>query len=48
MNYAYDGMSRLASDLNSLQPVFQYYVDVGANPALPNAPAFGFRTKANF
>jgi hypothetical protein len=31
-----------------VQPVFQYYVDVGANGALPNAPVFGFRTKVNF
>jgi porin len=28
-----------------LQPTFQYYVDVGANPALRNAPIFGLRTK---
>jgi carbohydrate-selective porin OprB len=31
-----------------VQPVFQYYVDVGANSALPNAAVFGFRTKVNF
>jgi len=31
-----------------VQPVFQYYVDVGANGALPNAAVFGFRTKVNF
>jgi len=31
-----------------VQPVFQYYVDVGANGALPNAAIFGFRTKVNF
>ena len=31
-----------------VQPVFQYYVDVGANGALPNAPMLGFRTKVNF
>ena len=31
-----------------LQPTFQYYVDVGANPALPNAPVLGFRTKVTF
>ncbi|HET6930219.1 MAG TPA: carbohydrate porin [Candidatus Acidoferrum sp.] len=31
-----------------IQPVFQYYVDVGANGALPNAPVLGFRTKVNF
>lgn len=31
-----------------LQPTFQYYVDVGANAALPNAPVLGFRTKVTF
>jgi|SRR5882762_428963 porin len=31
-----------------LQPVFQYYVDVGANSNLPNAPVLGFRTKVTF
>ena len=31
-----------------VQPVFQYYVDVGANGALPNAAVFGFRTEVNF
>jgi carbohydrate-selective porin OprB len=31
-----------------IQPLFQYYVDVGANSALPNAAVFGFRTKVNF
>jgi carbohydrate-selective porin OprB len=31
-----------------VQPVFQYYVDVGGNAALPNAPVLGFRTKVNF
>lgn len=31
-----------------LQPTFQYYVDVGANPALSNAPVLGFRTKVTF
>ena len=31
-----------------IQPVFQYYVDVGANGALPNAAVLGFRTKVNF
>jgi porin len=31
-----------------VQPVFQYYVDVGANGALPNVAVFGFRTKVNF
>jgi carbohydrate-selective porin OprB len=30
-----------------VQPVFQYYVDVGRNAALPNAPVLGFRTKVN-
>jgi porin len=28
-----------------LEPTFQYYVDVGGNRALPNAPVFGLRTK---
>ena len=32
----------------SVQPVFQYYVDVGANNAWPNAAVFGFRTKVDF
>ena len=31
-----------------LQPTFQYYVNVGANSALPNAPVLGFRTKVTF
>lgn len=31
-----------------IQPLFQYYVDVGGNAALPNAPVLGFRTKVNF
>lgn len=31
-----------------IQPVFQYYVDVGANSSLPNAPVLGFRTKVIF
>ena len=31
-----------------VQLVFQYYVDVGANGALPNAAVLGFRTKVNF
>jgi carbohydrate-selective porin OprB len=31
-----------------VQLVFQYYVDVGANSALPDAAVFGFRTKVNF
>ncbi len=30
------------------QPVFQYYVDVGANSRIPNAAIFGFRTQVNF
>lgn len=31
-----------------LQPVFQYYVDIGANPRLDNAAVLGFRTKIDF
>jgi porin len=31
-----------------LQPTFQYYVNVGGNPTLSNAPVLGFRTKVNF
>jgi len=31
-----------------VQPTFQYYLDVGANHILPNAPVLGFRTKVNF
>jgi NADPH:quinone reductase-like Zn-dependent oxidoreductase len=31
-----------------VQRVFQYYVDVGANAALANAPVLGFRAKVNF
>jgi len=31
-----------------LEPVFQYYIDVGGNSQIPNAPVFGFRTKATF
>jgi porin len=31
-----------------VQPVFQYYVDVGGNATLPNAPVLGFRTKVKF
>jgi porin len=31
-----------------LQPVFQYYVDVGGNSRIPNAAVFGFRTKVTF
>lgn len=31
-----------------LQPVFQYYVDVGGNSRLANAPVLGFRTQIDF
>jgi porin len=31
-----------------VQPVFQYYEDVGGNSRIPNATVFGFRTKINF
>ncbi len=31
-----------------VQPVFQYYVDVGGNARTPNAAVFGFRTKVTF
>lgn len=31
-----------------VQPVFQYYVDVGGDRRLNNAPVFGFRTKVDF
>jgi carbohydrate-selective porin OprB len=31
-----------------VQPVFQYYVDIGANPRVPNAAVFGFRTEVTF
>lgn len=31
-----------------LQPTFQYYVNVGGNPTLSNAPVLGFRTKVTF
>src|SRR6201993_3792169 len=31
-----------------LQPTFQYYISVGANPNLSNAPVLGFRTKVTF
>jgi porin len=31
-----------------LQPAFQYYVNVGANPALSNTSVLGFRTKVTF
>lgn len=31
-----------------VQPAFQYYVDVGGNSQLHNAPVFGFRTKVTF
>jgi|SRR5277367_1315560 len=30
------------------QPVFQYYVDVGANSRIPNAAVLGFRVKVTF
>jgi porin len=31
-----------------VQPVFQYYVNVGGNPRWNNAPVLGFRTKVDF
>lgn len=31
-----------------LQPAFQYYLDIGANPAVGNAPVLGLRTKITF
>ena len=31
-----------------VQPTFQYYVNVGGNPSLSNAPVLGFRTKITF
>ena len=31
-----------------VQPVFQYYVNVGGNSRLPDAPVLGFRTKVTF
>lgn len=31
-----------------LQPTFQYYINVGGNPTLSNAPVLGFRTKVIF
>lgn len=31
-----------------VEPAFQYYANVGGNPALPNAPVLGFRTKVTF
>ncbi len=31
-----------------VQPTFQYYANVGGNPALSNAPVLGFRTKITF
>ena len=31
-----------------VEPAFQYYTNVGGNPALPNAPVLGFRTKVTF
>jgi hypothetical protein len=30
------------------QPVFQYYVGVGANPHLSDSAVFGFRSKVDF
>lgn len=30
------------------QPVFQYYIDVGANSQIPDAAVFGFRIKVDF
>src|SRR5580692_5564914 len=38
----------MSLNLEGAQPVFQYYVDVGANAALSHAAVFGFRTKVNF
>lgn len=31
-----------------VQPTFQYYINVGGNHTIPDAPVFGFRTKVNF
>ena len=31
-----------------VQPTFQYYVNIGGNPILSNAPVLGFRTKVTF
>lgn len=31
-----------------IEPTFQYYVNVGANPAFGNAPVFGLRSKVTF
>ncbi|HKW35982.1 MAG TPA: carbohydrate porin [Candidatus Acidoferrum sp.] len=31
-----------------VEPTFQYYANVGGNPALTNAPVLGFRTKVTF
>jgi porin len=31
-----------------IQPTVQYYVNIGGNPATPNAPTLGFRTKVTF
>jgi porin len=43
LNYAIQ-----ASHGIQLQPVFQYYIDVGANSHIPNAAVLGFRTKVTF
>jgi carbohydrate-selective porin OprB len=43
LNYAYH-----VTPYVLFQPVFQYYVDVGANSRIPNASIFGFRTQVNF
>jgi porin len=43
LNYAIQ-----ASHWIQLQPVFQYYIDVGANSHIPNAAVLGFRTKVTF
>ena len=31
-----------------VEPTFQYYADIGGNPAVSNAPTLGFRTKVTF
>ena len=43
MNYAFH-----VTPYVLFQPVFQYYVDAGANSQIPNAAIFGFRTQVNF
>ena len=30
------------------RPVFQYYVDIGANPHISDSAVFGFRSKVDF